>query len=475
LQEVELASTTEAELAQRILEAKRGARLDLVKVADAVEAWLSIPRKHEPSRSHLTTCTGKLRLFAEFMAQHYPNVEDLASVRADHVRAFLDAERDRGIAPRTWNATLKLLKTLFNKKQPEADAYRGFLRTAITRDENTIHRQPFTEDELSEILKAAETDDVLRGPIVVAICTAMRVGDCCQLRWTSIDLAAGFVEVRTSKTRETAEIPILPALRAELERTPRTESEFVFPKAAELYQRANHVLNRRLRQILLRAGFVMDSNTGRGKGGPPPRPDLPELPKDQTRQRAMQSIDAASMIESRRRRMKEILDAYLEGSGLPTIARRLGVSKSTVSIHLNEIERLAGVAIFRREPAPEAPAVVRGTLRAEIGSTPRQKRASVRGWHSFRVGFVTRALASGMPEELVRRVTGHTAVDVVRKHYFKPGREEFRHEFEKAMPRLLMNGAKSRDERLREIVESITPRTIREAKARLLAILDGKE
>jgi len=40
-----------------------------------------------------------------------------------------------------------------------------------------------------------------------------------------------------------------------------------------------------------------------------------------------------------------------------------------------------------------------------------------------------------MPEELVRRVTGHSTVDVVRKHYFKPGREEFRREFEKAMPK----------------------------------------
>ena len=97
-----------------------------------------------------------------------------------------------------------------------------------------------------------------------------------------------------------------------------------------------------------------------------------------------------------------------------------------------------------------------------------------RGWHSFRVAFVTRALAAGMPEELVRRVTGHTAVDVVRRHYFKPGREEFRREFEKAMPRLLMNGAKSRDEQLREIIAGMTPKTVETDKARALAILDGK-
>jgi hypothetical protein len=61
--------------------------------------------------------------------------------------------------------------------------------------------------------------------------------------------------------------------------------------------------------------------------------------------------------------------------------------------------------------------------------------------------------------------------DAVRRHYFKPGREDFRREFEKAMPRLLMTGAKSRDEQLREIIERMGPLKLR---ARALAILDGK-
>ena len=76
-----------------------------------------------------------------------------------------------------------------------------------------------------------------------------------------------------------------------------------------------------------------------------------------------------------------------------------------------------------------------------------------------------------MPEELVRCVTGHTAVDIVRKHYFKPGREKFRREFEKAMPRMLMNGSKSRDEQLREIIEGMTPKTCNKDKVRFQNLL----
>jgi len=69
-------------------------------------------------------------------------------------------------------------------------------------------------------------------------------------------------------------------------------------------------------------------------------------------------------------------------------------------------------------------------------------------------------------------VTGHSGVDVVRKHYFRPDREDFRREFYKAMPGLAMNGAaKSRDERLAEIVEGMNARNWRGARKALLEIL----
>ncbi|VGO14642.1 hypothetical protein PDESU_03207 [Pontiella desulfatans] len=46
----------------------------------------------------------------------------------------------------------------------------------------------------------------------------MRQGDCCQLKWEDVDLLGAFISVKTSKTGETAEIPLFPALREEIER-----------------------------------------------------------------------------------------------------------------------------------------------------------------------------------------------------------------------------------------------------------------
>jgi len=49
--------------------------------------------------------------------------------------------------------------------------------------------------------------------------------------------------------------------------------------------------------------------------------------------------------------------------------------------------------------------------------------------------------------ELVTRVTGHQTVNVVLKHYFRPGREDFRQAIESAMPKLLMESSEPEREK----------------------------
>jgi hypothetical protein len=65
----------------------------------------------------------------------------------------------------------------------------------------------------------------------------------------------------------------------------------------------------------------------------------------------------------------------------------------------------------------------------------------VRDFHSFRVTWITLALSAGVPLELVQRVTGHRTVEVVLKHYFRPGRKDFKQRILAAMPRLLAGPA----------------------------------
>jgi hypothetical protein len=81
-------------------------------------------------------------------------------------------------------------------------------------------------------------------------------------------------------------------------------------------------------------------------------------------------------------------------------------------------------------------------------------------------------VTAGVPLELVRKVTGHKTAEVVLKHYFQPGKEDLRQALNAAMPQLMMNGVKSRQERLREIILGMTARTLPRDRSQALAILD---
>jgi integrase len=85
------------------------------------------------------------------------------------------------------------------------------------------------------------------------------------------------------------------------------------------------------------------------------------------------------------------------------------------------------------------------------------QKASIKGFHSLRTTWITMALSAGVPMELVRRVTGHSTVDVVLKHYFRPGREAFRAALEASLPKMLTGSnpgtEKTPKEKLLQLVE----------------------
>ena len=169
--------------------------------------------------------------------------------------------------------------------------------------------------------------------------------------------------------------------------------------------------------------------------------------------------------------MGKVFGQYLDGASVAKVAKTVGVSQSTVSLYLNEIEQGIECKGVRR-PGGLAEAVKddASVLRAERSKGVR--RASVRDVQSLRVTWVTLALTAGVPLELVQRVTGHKTTDVVLKHYFRQGQEDFRQALEGAMPKLLTTGsttvqaarpaAKTAREEMRELLGQVKPKGLRE-------------
>lgn len=123
----------------------------------------------------------------------------------------------RNIRPRNtlavwWRLYKKLeLVQIFLQLSLKAGITDNPFEDIVLMEENTVHRIPFTPDELKEILEAANGDDFCHPLIVTGICTAMRRGDVCMLRWKDVDMEKGFITVDTSKTGVRVSIPPLRA------------------------------------------------------------------------------------------------------------------------------------------------------------------------------------------------------------------------------------------------------------------------
>jgi integrase len=427
-------------LSERLRKAGIGNNTKEEKIENLPTRWRQIPRKRTPGDDYLKQGGAVLGRFVEYMNTLSPDLRDVDDITAEHLQGFLHQENERGISARSWNASLKFLRSAFKHVAPGSEAFTMYLRDIPLKDEDTVHRKPFKDNELQSIIRAVIEDEMLRGPVITSICTGMRKGDCCTLSWESVDLEENFIVVKTSKTKETCEIPILPLLREELTRLqPSATGSDVFPEAAVLYRnpRNRHKLDTRFKQMMRKAGFAQAPDKPKKKSIKE-RPDLKQVDDESLMEKAEHAMSINQYQQRKTNVMRQVLALYLSGKSLPQISQDLNVSKGTVSLHLNTLEEITGCVVLRRKQQTGE----LGTL-VEDSNDQRLKRGSVIGWHSFRTSFVTGALSAGMPEELVRRVTGHQTVDLMREHYLRPDREDFKREFERVASKLLLSGTPS--------------------------------
>lgn len=369
-------------LVEKLYEIKTGEKIQSVKLVDLPAEWSRIPRKREPNERYAAQCRSTLSRFASFVRDQNPQADDLGHVTRSLARSFMEAEAARGVTAKTWNDTLKLLRAACKYLLPTGSV--NPFSDVPTRETETVFRKPFSPEELKAILDAAHEDDFIRPILVTGICTAMRRGDCCLLKWADVDLSQRFITVKTAKTGVTVAIPIFPMLFDELARRPRNGSAFVFPEQAAMYEENPDGITWRVRKVFGVAGFK---------------------------------------------------DVAEDGT-----------------------ETCEDVA---QDDAPKIGGHIHATRKQGL------RRASVRDFHSFRVTWVTLALTASVPLELVQKVTGHKTVDVVLKHYYQPGREEFRKALQSAMPKLLTNGTHTPKEQMLAILDGMTGKSWKKDAERL--------
>lgn len=435
------------------------------KIEDLYTIWRDRPRKRQPTPGRDAVARNIFQKFAGYIQQTAPRTTETGALRAHHIDGYLKAVEAEGVSARTWNGHLSMLRGTILRADPFAEINRH-LKELQKRDEVTIHRTPFSAEELERVFAVAEERDPLTHKLIVtAACTALRRGDVARIRWSSVDLKNGFVTVKTSKTGEDVEIPIFPPLMKIFRALPR-KGPFVFPEAEKIYRRAPDALDRRLQAVLDAAGFVR-----------PPRnrkeSDLPEASPEEIKAAVEAALVEAGWTAKRQEKGREILRRHLDGESGRQIAAGLAISPGAVSTYLHDFEDLTGLAIIT-EPAAEEPEKAALTVGEIDPDNPRKRRPSLKGWHSFRTTWTTLALAAGVPLEIVARVTGHRTVEIVSKNYFRPGREQFRAALTANMPKALVGegGAEKKAEPLPtwavEAIQNLNAKNLKTLKARLL-------
>jgi integrase len=445
---------------KKLAELKTGREVTFPKLAELADHWDKIPRRKAPDGQYANQCRLRLKRFAAWVAEQQPDAIEFVAVKPATAKAFMEGEAQREVSPKTWNDMLKLLRATFKHLHPHLSDGSNPFHGLVTKATETVNREPFTVEELKAITETCADDNFIRPIIVTGMCTAMRRGDCCSLKWADVDLTAGFLSVKTAKTGETVDIPIFPMLAEELTKAKAAAgaSEFCFPEAAQMYRNNPDGITWRVKQVIARA---LESMVPAGRPALPP----PANP-DEVRARVEAFLTRLGD-SARAPKMRAVFEAYAAGASLDEVMAATGASRGTVSNYLNELERETGASIVRgHRRAAKTDALQKDR---ENG----QRRASLHDFHSFRVTWITLALAAKVPMEIVQRVTGHRTVAVVLKHYFRPGREDFRQVLAKAMPKMLGEGSpRSVKDEMRRVVEGMTDLTWRRDRQRLLEWFD---
>lgn len=199
--------TKDREQAERMLQrylAPFGLGERRLPLADVWLEYVKSPNRNEIAPATLNSKRLIWMHFAKWMEQNYLPVDDLAGITSDAICEYLACLRT-GVSASTYNGRICILREIFHtladKAGLECDPWSG----VRLRPEDSHSRRELTLDEIKRLLAEAKKVGVEWHTLfLIGIYTGLRLGDCCKLDWSNINLGAGIIQLIPSKTRRHA-------------------------------------------------------------------------------------------------------------------------------------------------------------------------------------------------------------------------------------------------------------------------------
>ena len=467
-----------ADLTAKLVSIKTGREWKETPLADLPGMTAGNTRRAR-SQQHETWKRRTVEAFADWVSRR--GLVTVLEITPDIAREYIESLYVPNEAGRTMTAaTIRKHKAAIGQALKRAlphgveNPFSG-VDVETTDGDRVYNREPLNPGEIETLLAAAAGDRTAFDLIVAGLSTGLRRGDVCRLRWESVDLRGGVLRLVTSKTKAELYLPILPRLREVLEARLAERAEdavFVFPEAERELRTNPSGVSRRIKKAFALA-------FAKPQDAPQAAQDAPErVPLAHILPQVLQAVQSAKMTETKRAKMIDLLTRYAGGESYRDIQKTRRISRGGISMLMHEAERLAGVRFLPDAQAPGVNAAIRDVTRTRraVGL----KAASRYDFHALRTTFVTLALNAGISVEKLKALTGHSLVETVMRHYYKPRGTDSRAELEAALPAVLTGrngetprqiGAGGTVEGLAAQLQSLSPAD----RARLAKLLKGGE
>ena len=211
-----------------------------VPLADVWQAYLAARGRPDSGPETLIQYQTHLNRFARWLKETHADIKTLREVSpviAGEYSAYLES---RGVSGNTFNKHITFLKLLFRVLGKRIGIDENPFEEIARKKRYAKHsRRELTIEELLRVLNAAQGDLALL--LYLGATTGLRLGDCCTLKWSEVDLHRGIIRRIPNKIAHTQAEPkpVVVGITQELDKklggVPRN-GEYVLPRFAKNYQ-----------------------------------------------------------------------------------------------------------------------------------------------------------------------------------------------------------------------------------------------
>lgn len=249
-----------------------------IPLPDLAEMAINKPQAIKRSEHENSLYLVRWKSFVSFMKYYFPDVRYAGDILVSHAEKYIQFLHKYGafhkaklkgdtvvkwqnLAPATILQYITAVDFILTKTANDTGIpYSPFFYKKVIRPKkiNAVDREAFTPEELQKIsenmfdyphfqkltyLNKTANPPRLGQLFMIAYYTGLRLGDCCNLKWSDIDLQRGFINLKTRKTGKQVNIPIIQKLALFLENYKAREAKenlqgYVFPFWQDLHHRS---------------------------------------------------------------------------------------------------------------------------------------------------------------------------------------------------------------------------------------------